>query len=81
MMITPEKDFSLLYFEYQAELPKLSGLKKNTSYSFERFNFRNGGQAPEVIKSNRKGNLNLPNFPDGSNPSSKDWAAKILHIE
>ncbi|MDT0686619.1 DUF5060 domain-containing protein [Autumnicola psychrophila] len=82
MMMTPEKDFSLLYIENKAELPTISGLKKNTSYSFEWYNPRNGEwHEPEVIKSDRKGNLKLSNFPDGSNPSSKDWAAKILQTE
>lgn len=79
MMINPEKDFALLYFENAAELPKISGLKNNTSYSFRWFDPRNGTwKAPQMIKSDRKGNLTLPNFPGGSNPSSTDWAAKIL---
>ncbi len=78
MMMTPEKDFALLYFENQAELPRISGLKSKASYSFQWFNPRDGDwKAPEMIQSDRKGNLVLPNFPDGSNPSSTDWAAKI----
>lgn len=79
MMINPEKDFALVYFENKAELPQVSGLKNNTSYSFQWFNPRNGEwQAPQVIKSDRKGNIILPNFPDGSKTSAMDWAAKIL---
>jgi hypothetical protein len=79
MMLNPEKDFALLYFENKAELPKISGLKNNTSYSFQWFDPRSGEwKARKIIKSDRKGNLTVPAFPDGSNPSSADWAAKIL---
>lgn len=82
MMMTPEKDFSLLYFENKAELPRINGLKKNASFSFEWFDPRRGEwRAPEIIQSDRNGNLDIPNFPDSSNPSSKDWAAKILQIK
>jgi len=79
MMMNPEKDFALVYFENKAEIPGISGLKNNTSYSFQWFNPRNGEwKVPQTIKSDRKGNLTLPNFPDGSNPAFADWAAKIL---
>lgn len=79
MMINPSKDFALLYFENKAELPTVSGLKKNTSYSFQWFDPVKGQwKQPQVINSDRKGNLTLPNFPDGSSLSSTDWGAKIL---
>lgn len=81
MMMTPEKDFALCYFENRAQLPSISGLKNNASYSFQWFDPRRGEwKESQIIKSDRKGALTLPNFPDGSNPSSKDWAAKILQI-
>lgn len=79
MMINREKDFALLYFENKAELPRISGLKNNTSYLFQYFDPRIGEwKETQIIKSDRKGNLTPPVFPDGSNPSSTDWAAKIL---
>jgi hypothetical protein len=79
MMINQEKDFALVYFENRAELPTISGLKSNSSYSFKWFNPRNGEwKESQVIKADQKGILTVPNFPDGSNPSSTDWAAKIL---
>jgi hypothetical protein len=31
-----------------------------------------------VIKSDEKGSLKVPVFPDDKNPSSRDWAAKIV---
>ncbi len=79
MMCTPAKDFALLYFENQSVLPKLSGFKENTSYNFRWFNPRNGEWLKSmVVKSDEKGFLSLPSFPDGKNTSSTDWAAKII---
>jgi hypothetical protein len=79
MMMNPEKDFALLYFENKAELPSISGLKKNTNYSFEWFDPLNGEwKGTNMIESDRKGNLLIPNFPGGSTLSSRDWGAKIL---
>lgn len=79
LMMNEEKDFGLIYCENQAELPRISGLNKNSSYSFQWYNPRNGEwQEAKTIKSDRKGNLTLPDFPDGHNPASTDWAAKIL---
>ena len=79
MMLNDEKDFGLLYFENQTELPQISGLKKSASYIFQWFNPRNGEwKEAKTVWSDRKGNLILPPFPDGQNPASTDWAAKIL---
>ena len=79
MMCTSEKDFALLYFEGKSVLPKISGFKENTPYNFEWFNPRNGKwENSVIIKTNENGELNLPAFPDGKNPSVSDWAAKIL---
>jgi len=78
MMMTPEKDLALLYFENKAELPKITGLKNNTAYSFQWYNPRNGQWSKvQLIRSDANGNLQLPHFPDGSNIASTDWAAKI----
>jgi hypothetical protein len=78
MMRTPERDFALLYFENQSVLPRLDGFKENTSYSFKWFNPSNGKWEKSVnIKADGKGILGLPAFPDGKDPSSNDWAAKI----
>jgi len=79
MMRTPEKDFALLYFENKSVLPSLLNFKPNTSYYFRWFNTINGEWKEKiVIKSDEKGTLKIPDFPDGQNPSSKDWAAKIV---
>ena len=78
MMCTPGKDFALLYFENKSVLPTLSGFKGNTSYSFQWFNPRSGKWGEKTtIKSDGKGILVIPAFPDGKNPFSADWAAKI----
>jgi hypothetical protein len=78
MMRTPEKDFALLYFEHQAVLPELTGFKPQTLYLFQWFNTVNGEWSKiKIIEADKKGKLVLPLFPDGQNPSSVDWAAKI----
>jgi len=79
MMRTPEKDIALLYFENQSVLPALTGFKPNSSYLFEWFNPINGKWGKKItIRSDKKGRLVLPQFPDGHNPSIIDWAAKII---
>ena len=78
MMRTPEKDFALLYFENQSVLPILTNFKSNSTYYFQWFNPVSGDWKNIVtINANEKGILTLPDFPDGQNPSSADWAAKI----
>ncbi|MEO0292644.1 MAG: DUF4038 domain-containing protein [candidate division WOR-3 bacterium] len=79
MMRTPEKDVAFLYFEIGAELPKLSGFKKNSWYLFYWFNPRNGEWKEGIkIKTDENGILEVPLFPDGENPLTIDWAAKIV---
>jgi hypothetical protein len=79
LMINPEKDFALLYFENGAELPTLSGVKANTSYSFQWFDPRTGAwKEAQSLRSDAKGALVIPNFPNGTKTSAMDWAAKIL---
>jgi len=81
MMRTPEKDFALLYFENQSVLPELSGFKPDTSYSLYWFDTVNGQwENPVIIKTEKKGRLVLPEFPDKQNPSVIDWATKIIEI-
>jgi hypothetical protein len=79
MMCTPEKDFALLYFENKAALPMLSGFKPVSSYTYQWFDPRNGKWQERIsIKSDERGVINPPPFPDGRNPSVTDWAAKII---
>lgn len=79
MMQTPGKDFALLYFENQAVLPLLSGFKPNTSYALHWFNPINGEWKEKIdIKSDKIGKIAITAFPDGKNPISRDWAAKIV---
>lgn len=82
MMRTPNKIFALLYFENQSVLPELIGFNFNTYYSLSWFNPLNGEwKNPIIIKSDKKGVLILPEFPDKQNPSIKDWALKIIEIK
>jgi hypothetical protein len=82
MMRTPEKDFALLYFENKSVLPELTGFKSNTKYSLYWFDPVSGEwRNPVSIKTDKKGELVIPEFPDKQNPSVIDWAAKIIETE
>ena len=79
MMRTPEKDFALLYFENQSMLPVVHNFKKSTDYFFQWFDTMTGGWKNKIsVKSDDTGTIILPDFPDRQNPSSKDWAAKVI---
>jgi hypothetical protein len=81
-MRTPEKDLALLYFENQSELPAITGFIPNTSYALYWFETIHGEwKNPIQIKTDKKGKLVLPEFPDGQNPSATDWALKIKEIQ
>jgi hypothetical protein len=78
MMRTPEKDLAMLYFEDQSVLPVLTGFRPDASYSLEWFNPADGEWSEKVVvKADKKGRISLPKFPDGQNPSARDWAVKI----
>jgi hypothetical protein len=78
-MCNAEKDFALLYFENKSVLPVLNNFKPNTSYSFQWFDTIKGEWKDKVIiNSDEKGKLLVPEFPEGQNPLSKDWASKIV---
>jgi len=79
MMRTPEKDFSLLYFENQSVLPALNNFNPNSEYYFQWFDTITGEWKNKVIvKANEKGKVALPDFPGENKISSRDWAAKIV---
>ena len=78
MMRTPEKDFALLYFENEAVKPVLTGFPAGATYNFQWYDTTNGKWGDKIkIKADENGMI-IPEFPDGQNPSSRDWAAKII---
>lgn len=79
MMITPEKDLALLYFENQAVIPEITGFIPNTSYSLAWFNTVTGAWSEKTtLQSNKKGIIAIPSFPEGNKIAGNDWAAKII---
>ncbi len=79
MMRTEKKDFALLYFEDKSVLPELSNFIPNGNYYFRWYNTINGSWMKKiVVRSDDKGNIKIPNFPDGHDPSPLDWAAKLV---
>jgi hypothetical protein len=78
MMRTPGRDFALLYFENRSKLPEISGFIPDTLYSLQWYHPARGEWLESVIlKTDEKGILVLPFFPDRQNPALTDWAAKI----
>ncbi len=79
MMRTPDREFALLYFENQSVLPELSGFNPGRSYLLHWLNPLSGEwHKPGTVRADADGELRLPGFPDGKNPSVRDWAAKII---
>jgi hypothetical protein len=79
MMYTADKTLALLYFENNAVLPELSGFKPTTEYSFQWYDPITGNwKEKKIIKSNKNGRLQLPNFPNKGHIKMRDWAAMIL---
>jgi hypothetical protein len=78
MMRNNEKDLALLYFENKSVLPALEGFIPDSSYSLMWFDPMTGEwEKALTVKSNNKGSLSIPSFPDSENPSVRDWALKI----
>ncbi|MDR8389638.1 DUF4038 domain-containing protein [Aliifodinibius sp. S!AR15-10] len=78
MMKTPDNNFALLYFENDAALPTVSGFDPNTTYLFQWFNPVDGTWKEVIsLKSNEKGMLRIPDFPEGEGRPNTDWGAKI----
>lgn len=79
MMRTPDKNFALLYFENHSVLPVLKGFIPSTEYTLSWFNPETGTWENQVrIASGKDGILELPSFPDHTNPTEKDRAAKLV---
>lgn len=79
MMMTPEKDYALLYFENQAVIPEFTGFIPNTSYNLSWFNTVTGQWSERInLTSNKKGIIAIPSFPENSKVAGRDWAAKII---
>ncbi|MBN2636968.1 MAG: DUF4038 domain-containing protein [Prolixibacteraceae bacterium] len=82
MMRTDNKDFALLYFENQSVLPELTGFTPNTTYTLFWFDTVSGDwHNSQSLQSDETGKLKLPEFPNGQNPTTIDWALKITETK
>lgn len=78
MMQTTDKKLAFLYFENKAVPPELSGFIPNTFYSLQWYNPVNGRWLNKIkIKTDNNGQLIINKFPDASQRTETDWAAKI----
>jgi hypothetical protein len=75
---TSEKDLFLLYFEKDCPKAVLAGALPRSKYKALWFNPHNGNWIDvEILSTDAKGRINLPNFPDKSTRSKTDWALKL----
>lgn len=81
MMRNHEKNFALLYFENGSVKPALTGFIPDRQYSLIWFDPKVGKwQKPLTVRTDDKGSLTIPGFPDSQNPSDTDWALKIKEL-
>lgn len=75
---TPEKDYFLLYFEKDIAAGIVRGAQKNTAYTANWFNPKNGEWAPAgkgQLESDIFGRIELP-----EKPSEDDWGLKLVKV-
>ena len=70
MMCAGDKTLALLYFENESAVPTVSNFKLNTVYTFQWYD--------PILKSDKGGQIQFPDFPDKGTIKMRDWAAKIL---
>ncbi|MDQ8184310.1 DUF5060 domain-containing protein [Pelagicoccus sp. SDUM812002] len=79
MMRTEDADFALLYFENEAVGATLSGFEPNARYRWRWYDPRSGQWLEtRQLRSNEKGEISTPAFPEGATSAAGDWAAKVL---
>ena len=79
MMKTEKKDLALLYFESKAERAKISNLEPNKSYQFTWYDTRTGKWLEKsTVTTDSQGIAQMPQFPDGADVATVDWAAKLV---
>ena len=79
MLLSNEKDLAFLYFENKAQVPVISGLIPNKSYTLIWFDPITGKWVDNYksISSNDKGNIVIEIFVTGEIISKQDWCLKI----
>ncbi len=79
MMRTPDKKLAFLYFENESGLPTLHSFIPDSDYSFQWYHPVIGQWKESVlIRADDNGVLRVPDFPNGQDRASNDWAAKII---
>ncbi|MBE2213168.1 MAG: DUF4038 domain-containing protein [Opitutaceae bacterium] len=81
MLRTADRTLALLYFEHQAERPRIGGLQPSTRYRWTWFNPRTGAwAAPTTVKTQADGSLATPPYPADRASPMRDWAAKLVAV-
>jgi hypothetical protein len=77
-MHTKSKELFVLYFEKECPKAKLNGTIPLTPYELHWFDTSSGSWVKtEIVKSDQNGEIEMPDFPTGSNVSKQDWALKV----
>ena len=74
----------MLYFEQTCPKATLSGAKPDAEYHARWYSPRTGkwlGEAATALRADAEGRIVLGSFPDGTDPSQKDWALKLVVVD
>ncbi len=78
---TASGDFFLIYFERDCRRAVVSDAQPAAQYNAQWFDPRTGlwgGDEPVVLTADSAGMISLPEFPDGGQTCSEDWALKLV---
>lgn len=82
MMRTADKKLAMLYFEKASITAQLRGFLPDKTYGLKWFNTVNGAWSEGIsLKTDKKGMLMMPDFPDGGKVALQDIAVKIKLAE
>jgi hypothetical protein len=80
-MRTETKELFMIYFEEGCPIPLLNSANPSSDYGLQWFEPSTGQWVQqEKIQSDQDGKIVLPDFPDGSAVSIKDWALKLKKV-
>ena len=80
-MRTETKDLFMMYFERGCPGPQLTGTIPSATYELKWFESSTGEWVKtEILSSDHQGKIKLPDWPDGTDSTQKDWALKLKQV-
>jgi len=79
LLVSPQKELALAYFESGCEIPLVTGLMTHRNYEIHWFDPVSGEWLidPETVTTNESGGMRLGHFPDSTIFAVRDWCLKI----